>query len=148
MGIKNRTKQNEHKRGATIVETLVALSIFALFVAGAAKVIVMQSKITDKSQAHFIAINIAKNQIEQVRNLRRSDFSQILLLQETGTRVNEKGEADPNGQFSRITTIQRDARNDFLIEVEVRVNLINRVTLNFDGEHEVLKSYIAHLLNA
>lgn len=139
-------KKRRKRSGASIVEVLVALVMLGVFIAGAGNVIVMIRKLSDQAQAHYVAINIAKNQIEQVRNLRRSDFDQILALQESGTRVDETGQSNPNGRFRRITRITKDSRNNFLIEVQVRVDLLDRVSLQFEGEHETLKSYIAHLL--
>lgn len=136
-----------NKCGSTLIESLFAISLLATFITGAATTIVMTHKLSDKAQDHYKAINIAKNQVEQVRNLRRSDFEQILALQEAGTRVDETGTANPNGFFRRVTTITRDSRNDYLIEVNVRVDLLNRISRQFTGEHEELQSYIAHLLN-
>ena len=134
------------KSGSTLIEALFALGLLATFITGAGTTIVMNHKLSDKAQDHYTAINIAKNQIEQIRNLRRSDFDQILSLQETGTRIDEAGKPDPNGIFRRTTTITKSGKNDFLIEAHVKVDLLNRVSRKFEGEHEELESYIAHLI--
>lgn len=134
------------KCGSTLIESLFAIALLATFITGAGTTIVMTHKLSDKAQDHYTAINIAKNQLEQVRNLRRSDYDQILALQETGTRIDETGGPDTHGLFRRTTTITIDSRNDYLIEVSVRVDLLNRISRRFEGEHEELKSYIAHLL--
>lgn len=139
-------KRKRRKCGSSIIETLFALGLLATFISGAGKSIMMTNQLSDTAQGHYTAINIAKNQIEQVRNLRRAEFEQILALQESGIRVDETGRIDPNGNFRRATTITKDSQNDFLIEVYVKIEILNRVSRSFEGEHEELRSYIAHLL--
>ena len=139
-------KKNLRKCGSSIIETLFALGLLATFISGAGKSIMMTNKTSDMAQAHYTAINIAKNQIEQVRNLRRAEFEQILSLQESGVRVDETGRINANGHFRRTTSITKDSRNEFLIEVHVTVEMQNRVSRKFDGAEEELRSYIAHLL--
>ena len=139
-------QRKRRKCGSSIIETLFALGLLATFISGAGKSIMMTNQLSDTAQSHYTAINIAKNQIEQVRNLRRAEFEQILALQESGIRVDENGRIDANGSFRRVTTITKDSHNDFLIEVYVKVEILDRVFRRFDGEHEELRSYIAHLL--
>lgn len=136
------------KNGGSIVEVLVALTLFALFIGGACQVVTSTRKVSDQAQAHYVALNIAKNQIEQVRNLRRADFDQILALQESNTPVDAKGQptSESTSLFNRTTTITKDTRNDFLIEVKVEIGIKNRSTWTHTGEKEVLQSYIAHML--
>jgi len=138
--------KKRRKCGSSIIETLFALGLLATFISGAGKSIMMTNQLSDTAQAHYTAINIAKNQIEQVRNLRRAEFEQILALQENGIRVDDTGRINPKGHFRRTTTVTKDSLNDFLIEVYVKVEIQNRVSRSFAGEHEQLRSYIAHLL--
>ncbi len=130
------------KQGGTIVETLVALVLFATFIGGAGRVILSHRQVADQARHHYIAINVAKNQIEQVRHLRSSDYQQIYDMQEENTRVNNEGETDEAGKFTRTTTI--NFINADLLEVVVTVNIQNPVTLTFD-ESETVQSYIAKL---
>ncbi len=135
------------KCGSSLIETLIALALLATFVSGASILIVMNHRLTDKAQDHYSAINIAKDQIEQVRNLRNMDFAQLLALQENGVRIDKTGRIDTHGLFRRSTRITKDSHNDYLINVQVRVDLINRITRTFDGEHEMMQSYMAHMLD-
>lgn len=133
--------------GATMVETMVALAILATFITGAARVILTHRQLADKARAHYTAINIAKNQVEQVRNMRRADYAQIFAMTENGVIVNAEGNHDSiNGKFRRTTTITADANNDYRLDIDVLVEIKNPVTLGFEGEGEHLKSYMAHLL--
>lgn len=138
-------KKNRNRAGTTMVETLVALAIFASFIAGAARVIMAHRQLTDKARMHYTAINIAKNQIEQVRNMRRSDYEQVSNMQEVDVRVDENGVPDSSGVFSRTTTISATSVSD-LHDVAVTVDILNPVTLQFSGENEHIRSFMAKLL--
>ena len=127
---------------------MIALAILATFIAGAARVILTHRQLADKARAHYTAINIAKNQVEQIRNMRRADYAQIFAMAENGVTVNAKGihHDDKTDKFFRITTITADAHNDYRLDIDVLVEIRNPITLGFEGESEHLKSYMAHLL--
>ena len=127
-----------------MVEAIVALSILVIFLSGATRVILMRRQVADKNSAHYTAINIAKNQIEQVRNLRRLDYDQILEMTEDGVRVNEDGDPDVKGKFKRTTQIT--IHTTLLLEIEVSVQVFNPITLDFGIETEHVKSFMAKLL--
>ena len=134
------------REGGTIVEVIVALVLFATFIAGAVKVILAQRQLSDKARAHYTAINLCKNQIELIRNLRRSDYDQLLAMEEAGVRVNAEGIKDENGKFKRFTTITPDPNNDYRLEAAITVKIINPITLEFGNENEHLTSYISKQL--
>ena len=137
----------KHCLGATVVEAIVALVIFATFIAGATQVILAHRQLSDKARAHYTAINLAKNHVEQVRNMRRADYAQILAMTENGVQVNAEGDPDStNGKFRRTTTITVGTNNIYRLEIEVMVEIKNPITLAFEGENEHVKSYMAHLL--
>ena len=139
--------RRKHCGGATIVETIVALTILATFIAGAARVILAHRQLSDKARAHYTAINLAKNHIEQVRNMRRADYAQIFAMTENGVPVNADGDPDSaNGKFRRTTIITVDTNNIYRLGIEVTVEIKNPITLAFEGENEHVKSYMAHLL--
>ena len=134
----------KNQQGSTIVETIVALVIFAIFITGATRVIMAHRQVSDKARAHYTAINIAKNQIEQVRNtLETSDFSQLRNKEERspGIQVDSKGEPSDVGKFMRVTEINKI--NDDLAEIVVTVQILNRTKLTFGTENSHLKSYLS-----
>lgn len=146
MGTQNTLHRRNSREGTTIVETIVALVLFAMFITGATKVLMSHRQLTDKSRAHYIAINITKNRIEQVRNMRRADYEQIGNMMESDTLVNAKSEITPNGKFRRTTKIHTTPVLG-LLEIDVTVEIKNPITLQFSGENEHLKSYMAKLLD-
>ena len=139
---------SKKKQGMTIVETIVALVIFATFISGAVRLIMMQRQITDKARMHYTAINIAKNRVELVRNMRTADYQQILAMEEAGSPIDQDGLPDNPllSKFMRITRIIDDPNNAYRLEIEVEVKIRNPITLTFEGENEHIKSYMAQLL--
>ena len=139
--------RRKHCRGATIVETIVALTILAVFISGAVRVVMSHRQLTDKARAHYTAINIAKNRVEQVRNMRRADYSQIAAMIESDTLVDKDGDPAPVNQakYSRTTNISGTSVSE-LLEIEVIVKIKDPITLQFKGENEHIRSYMAKLL--
>lgn len=144
-GQKNHRKRS--KCGASVTEVLVALVLFATFISGAAKVIVAQHRVTDKARAHYTAINIAKNRIEYLRNMRRASYDQIESMLETDWQVDQDGVTDSNGKFSRTTEIRSTSVPE-LLEIRVTVKIRNPDTLEFGSEQEFVRSYMAKLLES
>ncbi|MEN7973640.1 MAG: hypothetical protein ABFR47_07375 [Verrucomicrobiota bacterium] len=148
--MKQRERRNRERAGTTIVETLVALVLFATFIAGAVRVVMAQRQVSDKARMHYTAINIAKNRIEQVRNMRHLDYEQIKNMDEPAPGVPVNQDGDPvganEGKFRRITTITPAAHNNYRLEIRVEVKIRNPITLNFGEENEHVKSYMAKLL--
>jgi Tfp pilus assembly protein PilV len=141
----NTRDRKKKQSGTSMVEILVALTLFATFITGASKAIMAHRQTADKTRAHYTAINIAKNQIEQVREMRRASFTQIQNLSESNLRVDENGVPnETSGRFQRSTTIT-EVTPDILFEVEVVVQIQNPITLQFGSEEEHVKSYIAHI---
>jgi hypothetical protein len=92
------------------------------------------------SRAHYIAVNIAKNRIERAKTL---EYSDLLLVKDNDGIVNTSGAADPDG-FFKVTT-QVTAANSNLMEVVVTVGIKNRTYLDFRGEQEEARTYIADI---
>lgn len=140
---KNRNRKS--RSGTSLIETVVALFLFAVFIAGACKVMMSHRRVVDKSRAHYTAVNIAKNQIEQVRNtLSRIGFDQIYDNAESKIQVTANGEVSNIGKFRRSTEIIKV--DDGMAEIVVTVEILDQVKLKFGKESEVLRTYIARPL--
>jgi Tfp pilus assembly protein PilV len=127
--------------GVSLVETLIALAIFATFTTGACKVFMATRRVSDMARAHYVAVNLAKNRLEIVRAF---PFDQLTAFAENNVIVNVNGEADSTGQYSRSTAVTAVSTN--LMEVVVAVNIQNRKTLKFDGGVETVASYFSKYL--
>jgi Tfp pilus assembly protein PilV len=124
---------------------MVALFIFALFVAGMAELLVKTKETSDMARDHYIAINLCKNQIERARAY---DFEQLSVFNEVNTPVNESGVAVAGGdtRFQRNTTVAPVDTNDTnFLQMTVTVGIKDRRTLDFEGEGETVRTLIANL---
>ena len=125
----------------TIVETLVALGIFAVFSTGACKLLLSHRKISDMARAHYTAINIAKNRMELVRTF---DFGQVDDFIEDAVVVNSSGTPSTDGNYRRTTAVSNVSSN--LMELTVTVDIRNRQTLIFNPANQQLNTYFANYL--
>lgn len=139
------TLSKKSRRGTTLVETVVSLFILALFIAGSCKTIIAHRKVVDKARAHYTAVNIAKNQIEQIRNtISRIGYDQISNNAESNIQVASDGEINNLGKFMRTTEIIKI--DDGMSEIIVTVQIMDRIKLEFGKEQEVLRTFIARPL--
>jgi len=124
--------------GIVMVEALISLVLFAIFITGGCKLLLAHRQVTDMARAHYAAANIAKNHLELIRSF---DYSQRGDFAETDVLVNEAGLTDNNGKFRRHTVYSSVSSN--IIEIAVTVEIMDRKTLSFSGRGETLKSYYA-----
>jgi len=136
-------KKRRNRAGTTIVETIVALTIFAGFSTGACKLLMSHRKIADMARAHYTAINIAKNRLELVRTF---DYGQVDDFLENNVVVDASGVPDAVGNYRRSTTVSNVSSN--LLELTVTVDLRNRQTLAFTPAKEQVSTYFAEYLES
>ena len=133
--------QSKKCAGVTFVETIVALSLFAVFTTGACKLLLSHRKVSDMAREHYTAINIAKNRMELVRTF---DFGQVDDFTEDNVMVDSSGTPDTEGYFRRTTEVSNVSSN--LVEITITVDIRNRKTLVFNPANEVLSTYFAEYL--
>lgn len=125
--------------GIVMVEALISLVLFAIFITGGCKLLLAHRQITDMARAHYAAANIAKNHLELIRSF---DYSQRGNFSETDVLVNEIGIPDSNGRYRRNTEYTSVSSN--IVEIMVTVDIMDRKQLAFTGRSESLKSYYAN----
>jgi len=140
---KSRLRPRGNRAGTTIVETMVALTIFAVFTTGACKLLLSHRKVTDMARAHYTAINIAKNRMELVRTF---DFGQVDDFLEDKVVVDASGLPSTEGNYRRSTAVRIVSSN--LLELTVTVDLRNRQTLAFTPAKEQVSTYFAKYLDS
>jgi hypothetical protein len=127
--------------GTTMVETVVALALFAVFTTGVCKLLLSHRKVSDMARGHYTAINIAKNRMELVRTF---DFGQINDFLEDKVVVDASGTLDTEGLYRRTTEVSNVSSN--LMELSITVDIRNRETLAFNPANEKLVTYFAEYL--
>lgn len=106
-------------KGVTLVETMVSILLFLLVGASILNICLQASLTGKRSQEAFVAFNLAKSRIEEMKNF---PFSSLSSAAETDTAVNESGVADPSGTYLRTTTVSTSYTGDAsLTQVSVSV---------------------------
>ena len=135
---RNRSKS---RAGIALVEALVSLTLLAIFLAGAMKLMLSHHELTDMARAHYTAINIAKNRMELIRTF---EFGQVDGFLEDKVSVDASGVPSTLGNFRRSTQVSNVSAN--LLELSVIVEIRDRKTLGFSGRQEDLSTYFAEYL--
>lgn len=133
-----RPVNSRSRAGSSVIESLIALVVFALFITGASKLLMVHREITDMAQSHYQAANIAKNRLELIRSF---EFEELDRFAEDDVLINSYGIPDSSGRFRRSTTYSNAESN--LVELVVAVEIMDRKTLAFNGRNETLKGYFA-----
>jgi len=126
--------------GFTLIEVVVAITILSIAIGGICMLGVLAKEASDKARDHYIAVNIAKNRIEGVQVF---DYEQLDRLEESATVVDESGNPSSGGHFRRTTTVSNVKTN--LREVVVTVDILDRESVSFAGENEMIRSYVADI---
>jgi Tfp pilus assembly protein PilV len=139
-----RTKHIEVSRGVRggfgIVEAMVALLLFGVFIAGACRLIVTARETASRATDHYTAIALAKSRIERIQTF---SFSQLDMMGQSNEPLNENGDPVPTGdaRFRMSTVVSAVTTN--LKMVRVTMDIKDRFTLQFDGENEVITAMIS-----
>jgi hypothetical protein len=141
IGELQRLEKRRRCAGSSIVESLMALIVFALFIAGASRMMVNHRQMSDMARGHYTAVNIAKNRLELVRSFQ---FGQVSNFLENKVLVDASGLPDPEGSYRRTTEVASQSGN--LLELAVTVEIRNRKTMGFEGANEHLTTFFAEYL--
>lgn len=115
-------------KGITLVEVLVSISLVAVVVVALAAAVTQSSVFSKSIDIVYTASYLAQRRVD---TLKRLDFDQISLAEETGIRVDETGEISSNGKYIRSTEVTTSVGgNPYLTKVKVTVR---RVKVNIDG---------------
>ena len=135
--MRSRDRQDS-RSGVSLIEVVVALMIFSLCISGFCSVAMQSRQLSDLSRDHYIAVNMARSRFERARSF---DYEQLHLFEEGATVVDKDGTPESNGRFRRSTVVSNVTPQ--LSEMVVTVDILNRMTLEFDGEKERLNMYFA-----
>ena len=123
--------------GFTLVETIMAIMIFAICISGICKLVLITRESSDRARSHYSAVNIGKNRLELARVF---PFAQLDQFAENQVVVDGGGSPSASGEFRRTTAVSNVTAT--LKEMAVTVEIRNRVTLRFEGVSEAVRTYI------
>jgi len=130
------------RRGMTLVEAVVAMAVFSLWLAGACRLVVMSKELSDRARANYTAVNLCKNRMERAKAL---GFNDLNLFTENQVVVDHNGNPSASGRYRRTTSVYTANTNLNLKAIAVTVEIKNRLTSRFDGLNEQLVSYISDM---
>src|SRR3989338_4579964 len=116
------SRLNPNAKGATIVELMVSVCVFAIGMQSLLYVISTSSVMAKRGEYAYVAHNIAKNRIERLRTM---GFPTLSLAQETSTAVNQDGDPDEEGLFTRSTIVESLTSDSSSVTVNVFYRMKN-----------------------
>ena len=120
-----------------MVEVMIALLVLGLAVAGMYRVAIMANRTSSQARNHYLAVNIAKNRLEQIK---ARDFSQIGRFVDSAVVVDMSGQPSLDGEFQRTTSVSNVGTGR--VEVVVTVGIRDRATGSFLGESEFVSTQL------
>ena len=136
-GTPQATSIGAGKSGATLVEVVVALSIFGLWLGAACSVMTKVRELTRRAQLHYTAVAIANSRLDVARS---RDVAALPGFIEDRTPVDGHGNYATVGDFLRTTTMTN--RPDGTVQIGVRVDLPDIRSRRFIGEYEAVQCVI------
>lgn len=128
--IKQKLLHTKQRSGHTLVETLVAISLLAMGIAGSSKVVVMTRELSSMATDETVCLQLANNRLECIHNV---DFSDVMMWSKSNLVVNSKGLPSPTGRYQISTFVNYpDVTATNYAEVKVNISIRNRETLQFD----------------
>lgn len=126
------------KSGFTLVESLIAMVILAMVMAGAYALIVQAARMSRMARDHYVAVNLAKNRLERARNFQYAD---LRLVAENNMVVDENGNPNTAANFKRTTVVNTNYAAD-VTQLTVTVQIRNFRTGSW-GAQEQMSSLFA-----
>jgi prepilin-type N-terminal cleavage/methylation domain-containing protein len=109
------------KKGMTVLEMLIALSLFAVIMAAAFPLVDQMITRFQMSRDHYVAATVCQARIERARAVPFGDLGQ---MEESQTLVDDFGNnASPGGRFRRTTGVQVDSPEEGMCTMTVRTEI-------------------------
>lgn len=102
-------KALKSQKGLSLVENMMAVGLFLIGISAVLSVQIQGMSAGKRAAAAYTAYNLAKNHIE---NLKSFSFADVASASESDIYVDENGTADPNGKYSRSTTVSLNYLGD------------------------------------
>lgn len=90
------------KKGATLIEVMIAVFIFLIGMASLLSVLTQSMKAGKRAEHVYAAYSLAKNHMERLKSM---DFASLATAAETNLAINAEGSPDPSGLYIRSTSV-------------------------------------------
>ena len=117
-----------NSKGMTVVEVIISIVLIAIVVVSLFAAVTQSSVFSRRVDLIYTSSYIARSHVDALKKL---NFDQVELEEETDVRVDEQGEPDLNGKYMRSTEVVNDFdANSDLKKIKVSVK---RIKVNIDG---------------
>lgn len=124
--------------GMTLVETMIAVMVLGVFMAGVFTLAIQSRKSVNMARDHYVAVTLCKNRLETARTM---GFNSLTSLRETAYICDATGGADPEGTYRRATEVTTGFLSSTnLTEVKVTVTIKDGSTGVFSNVCEIVQS--------
>jgi len=108
------------------------MALLAIVIAAFYALIPQTARLIRGGRNHYIAVNLCKDRIERTRSFQ---YSQLYLMAETNTIIDDNGSPISDGLFRRATIINTNYEPNLTL-VTVNVEMKNVKSMFFAGETE------------
>ena len=115
-------------------------ALIAVAATGAAKLAVATKRLGDTAMDKRKAVQLIRNRIERMD---LSEFGDLDMWAVEGAVVDESGVQNSMGRYRLTTAVTHPYTN--LVQVYVKVETKDRMTLTFGGMHEEVTTYLSNL---
>ncbi len=133
------------RRGITIVEVLVAILLLGGVFGGSFALISQATAMMRRTRNHYVATTLCLARIERARDF---DYNLLSFLAEAGTLVDPEGVPDADGFFRRQTAVFVDDPRSGVTTLDVRVEIRDPKTREFEGAFEEMSAAFTTYLDA
>jgi len=113
-------KRLNHKRGMTVLDLTVATGVLAVVMSAAFPLVDAMVSRFQMARDHYVAATLCQGRVERARGV---PYSDIALMAEKGSTVDDFGNALPLGRFRRTTVVRRDTPSAGLTTMTVRTQI-------------------------
>ncbi|MDD4102489.1 MAG: hypothetical protein PHU80_07650 [Kiritimatiellae bacterium] len=113
-------KQTLQNSGITVLEMTIATGILALVMSAAFPLVDAMVSRFQMARDHYVAATLCQGRIERARGV---PYSDIALMAEKGSTVDDFGNVFPQGRFRRTTVVRRDTPEAGLTTMTVRAQI-------------------------
>lgn len=116
-----------HRRGSLLLEAIIAIGVFAIFLGGIGLSLILGERSTIASGDRAQAVFLASQQLEAIREMRQRDFA-LLSVGTHGVKLTESGWA-----FSGSSVLQNGYRSSIVISSHAQdwIDVQSQVRWNF-----------------
>ncbi len=133
------------RAGITLVEVLVSTALLGMVFAGAFALITQASGMMRRTRNHYVATTLCLARLERAKDF---DYNLLSFLEESDLVLNQDGIPDEAGYYRRHTEISTDTPLEGTTTIQVRVEVRNLKSQQFDGAFEEMTAAYTTYLTA